>query len=111
MMALLTAISSCNGNSDKNTEYTDTIDSAAIAVNDSDSVLSLTGVAIDGAMNSIFIKSANGDTVDFEYPDLDPKMTDSWDEGDTVTVRYIKAKVTDAPDSVLQLINNSKGSK
>ncbi len=108
MMAMLSAVSCVNGNSDNNAATTDTIDSTAIAPNDSDSVISVTGTALDGAMNSIFIKAANGDTLNFAYPDLDESKRDSWVEGDTVTVRY--KKVANAPDSVLQLINNSSKS-
>ncbi len=108
-MAMLTAVSSCNGNSDKQTATTDTIDSTAITPNDSDSVISVTGIAIDGAMNSIFIKVASGDTLNFAYPDLDESKQATWVEGDTMTVRYLK--VTNGPDSVIQLINDSKSSK
>ena len=85
MMAMLSAVSCVNGNSDNNAATTDTIDSTAIAPNDSDSVISVTGTALDGAMNSIFIKAANGDTLNFAYPDLDESKRDSWVEGDTVT--------------------------
>lgn len=109
MMAMLSAVSCVNGNSDNNAATTDTIDSTAIAPNDSDSVISVTGIALDGAMNSIFIKTANGDTINFAYPDLDESKQDSWEVGDTMTVKYMKE--VNANDSVIQLINNSKSAK
>lgn len=110
IMAMLTAMPSC-GNADKGSgSTTDTIDSAAVAANDSDSTLSVTGIALDGAMNSVFIKSLqNGDSLSFEYPDLDRKLVDSWEIGDTVTVKYVKTTIGGEPaDSVLQLINDTK---
>lgn len=108
VMAMLTAMPSC-GNADKGSgSTTDTIDSAAVAANDS--TQSVTGVALDGAMNSVLIKSlANGDSLSFEYPDLDRKLVDSWEIGDTVTVKYVKTTIGgEQADSVLQLINNTK---
>ena len=66
-------------------------DSTVVSVSPEDSVddeQTSIGVAIDGAMNSITILDANGDTLNFSYPDLDPAKRVSWSIGDTVTIKY-----------------------
>ena len=63
----------------------------------------VTGVAVDGAMNSISLKVGE-DTVDFSYPDLESENRDTWDINDTVTVRYVE---TESGDSVTSVINKS----
>ena len=68
-----------------------------------DSVMQVTGVAIDGAMNSISLVVGE-DTVNFSYPDLDREHRASWDINDTVTVRYY---VTENGDSVTDVINEA----
>ena len=65
-----------------------------------DSVNLVTGVAIDGAMNSVFLKVGD-DTLQFSYPDLDSEHRDSWAINDTVTIRYC---VTESGDSVTDVI-------
>ena len=55
----------------------------------------------DGANNSISLL-VGGDTVSFEYPDLDRDHRDSWYINDTVTVRYY---VTHDGDSVTDVVN------
>ena len=60
----------------------------------------VTGIAVDGAMNSVFLKVGD-DTVVFSYPDIDSDRRASWDVGDTVTVRYY---VTENGDSVTDVI-------
>jgi hypothetical protein len=60
----------------------------------------VTGIAVDGAMNSIYLKVGD-DTVMFSYPDIDSEHRASWDVGDTVTVRYY---VTENGDSVTDVI-------
>lgn len=68
-----------------------------------DSAKVVTGVAIDGANNSISLLVGE-DTVSFEYPDLDRDHKDSWYINDTVTVRYY---VTQEGDSVTDVINET----
>lgn len=62
--------------------------------------VSYTGVVIDGAMNSIFIKTAAGDTLSFGYPNLNHEQIQSYMINDTVTV-HTRA------DTVISIINNS----
>lgn len=62
--------------------------------------VSYTGVVIDGAMNSIFIKAATGDTLSFGYPNLNHEKIQSYMINDTVTVN------TQA-DTVISIINDS----
>lgn len=59
------------------------------------------GVAFDGAMNSIFLRTAKGDTVSFGYPELEPAKRVSWMIGDTITIKYVR-KSADT-DSVIQM--------
>ena len=68
-----------------------------------DTVQQVTGVAIDGAMNSVTLV-VDQDTFDFSYPELDIEHRASWDINDTVTVRYY---VTENGDSVTDVINES----
>lgn len=72
------------------------IDSATIAQE-------VTGVAIDGAMNSVYLKVGD-DTIEFTYPDLDTDMRASWEIDDTLTVRYF---ATESGDSVTEVINHA----
>ena len=74
-------------------------DSAA----DADTTLLVTGVAVDGAMNSVYLKVGD-DTVEFSYPDLDSDHRASWEINDTLTVHYIK---TENGDSVTEVINHA----
>ena len=68
-----------------------------------DSAKVVTGVAIDGATNSISLLVGE-DTVIFEYTDLDTDHKDAWYINDTVTVRYY---VTQEGDSVTDVINET----
>ena len=63
----------------------------------------VTGVAIDGAMNSVYLKVGD-DTVEFSYPDLDSDHRASWEIDDTLTVHYY---VTENGDSVIEVINDT----
>lgn len=63
----------------------------------------VTGVAVDGAMNSVYLKIGD-DTVEFSYPDLDGDHRASWAINDTLTVRYYE---TADGDSVIDVINNT----
>ena len=66
-------------------------------------VQEVTGVAVDGAMNSVYLKIGE-DTVEFSYPDLEGDHRDSWSINDTLTVRYYET--TDG-DSVTEVINQT----
>ena len=68
-----------------------------------DTALEVTGVAIDGAMNSVYLKVGD-DTVEFSYPDLDSERRASWAINDTLTVRYY---VTEDGDIVTDVINET----
>ena len=59
------------------------------------------GVAFDGAMNSIFLRTAKGDTVSFGYAELEPSKRVSWMIGDTVKIKYTKTSANN--DSVIQM--------
>ena len=76
-------------------EQTDSIEQPAMQ--------EVTGVAVDGAMNSVYLKIGE-DTVEFSYPDLDGEHRDSWSINDTLTVRYYE---TADGDSVTEVINET----
>ena len=78
------------------------VDSDTVEVETNDPV-EVTGVAIDGAMNSVFLKVGD-DTIEFSYPDLDTEQRASWEINDTHTVRYY---ATENGDSVTQIINHA----
>jgi len=96
LLLALPLVSCVTGHSDDNDNQRDSvpieIDSATIEQQ-------VTGVAIDGAMNSIFVKVGD-DTLLFNYPDLDSDHRGAWAINDTVTVRYY---VTENGDSVTDL--------
>ena len=62
----------------------------------------VTGVAVDGAMNSVYLKVGD-DTLEFSYPDLMGENRDAWDINDSLTIKYVE---TQTGDSVVQVINN-----
>ena len=68
-----------------------------------DTALQVTGVAIDGAMNSVYLKVGE-DTIEFIYPDLESEHRASWEINDTLTVRYFQ---TESGDSVVDVINET----
>ena len=68
-----------------------------------DTLHEVTGVAIDGAMNSVYLKVGD-DTIEFNYPDLDSEFRASWSINDTLTVRYYE---TEDGDSVTEVINGA----
>ena len=93
-----TSCESCSGPQDGgNQTDSDTIAQPA------DSLHEVTGVAVDGAMNSIALQVGE-DTVFFSYPELDSEHRGSWEIGDTVTVRYAE---TQSGDSVTDVISSS----
>ena len=67
-------------------------------------VLTVTGVAVDGAMNSVYLKVGE-DTLDYSFPDLDSDKRASWDIDDTLTVKYVE---TEYGDSVVEIINENE---
>lgn len=69
------------GKSDTNAEQSDTI-----ATTDT---LEISGIAIDGAMNSVTIAASTGDTLSFSYPDLAPEKRYSWSTGDSITIKFV----------------------
>jgi hypothetical protein len=68
-----------------------------------DTLQEVTGVAIDGAMNSVYLKVGD-DTIEFNYPDLDSDHRAAWSINDTLTVRYYE---TADGDSVTEVINGT----
>ena len=68
-----------------------------------DTAIEVTGVAVDGAMNSVYLKVGD-DTVEFSYPDLDSEHRASWEINDTLTVHYFQ---TESGDSVTDIINHA----
>ena len=97
---MLAAISmmSCTGEVKQDVQPEEQIDSI-----EQPEVQEVTGVAVDGAMNSVYLKIGE-DTVEFSYPDLDGDHRDSWSINDTLTVRYYET--TDG-DSVTEVINKT----
>ncbi len=63
----------------------------------------VTGVAVGGAMNSVYLKVGD-DTLEFSYPDLSGNDRDAWDISDSLTVKYVE---TQNGDSVIKVINQS----
>ena len=101
-LAALFSISmfSCTGGQQENNPSdNDSIDTTVVVADTA--IHEVTGVAVDGANNSISLL-VGGDTVSFEYPDLDRDHRDSWYINDTVTVRYY---VTHDGDSVTDVVN------
>ena len=89
---------SCTGQADKETQpvqLADTVEQVEVQ--------EITGVAVDGAMNSVYLKVGD-DTIEFSYPDLEGENRASWAINDTLTVRYI---TTADGDSVIAVINDT----
>ena len=88
-LLMLAGFISCTGQGGKgeNGEAVQADTIAGLAGNDTLHIKAFTGIAVDGAMNSIMLV-ADGDTMSFSYPDLDRESIDSWEIGDTVTVQY-----------------------
>ena len=98
-MASCTGCGSHNGDGTDTVAQPDTVCRQAVVVDPAPEQQTTTGVAVDGAMNSIYIKVGD-DTVEYSYPDLEQAKRASWVIGDTVTVVY--AKTADG-DSVIEL--------
>ena len=93
------ALTSCIDSGQSNQDET-TVDTLEQSV---DSAIQVTGVAIDGAMNSVYLKVGD-DTIEFAYPDLEASHRDSWDINDTLTVEYYE---TVNGDSVTNIVNEN----
>ena len=93
------ALTSCIDSGQSNQDET-TVDTLEQSV---DSAIQVTGVAIDGAMNSVYLKVGD-DTIEFAYPDLEASHRDSWDINDTLTVEYYE---TMNGDSVTNIVNEN----
>ena len=68
-----------------------------------ENVITLTGVAVDGAHASIELEDENGGRHYFEYPDLDRDDFDPWQEGDTMVISYVHNDDPNVGDSVVSL--------
>ena len=58
------------------------------AKENADGVQTVQGVALGGAMNSIFVEDEQKESHDFAYPELNRDSIDAWEEGDIVKVTY-----------------------
>ena len=93
-------MTSCIGNDDK--QETEQAETDQVAEQEqAPEVQSVTGVAVDGAMNSVYLKVGN-DTLDYSFPDLESENRASWDINDTLTIKYVE---TEYGDSVIEVIN------
>ena len=108
VVALLLAVG-CSPEKAKNEQspevVADTTDTVAkmptdTVIKDQPEVLTAEGTAVGGAMNSIIIEDAGGETLDFEYPQLSRDSIDAWEEGNKMQIRYTK----DAAGNVVQSV-------
>ena len=90
---------SCTGENQQDSGQEEVVDTIQAV----DSAIEVTGVAVDGAMNSVYLKVGD-DTIEFSYPDLDSENRASWAINDTLTVRYYE---TEQGDSVTAIINET----
>lgn len=68
--------------------------------NNTEGVLTIQGVAVGGAMNSIFVEDEQKEPHDFAYPELNRDSIDAWEEGDIVKVTYTPGAEGDVVSSV-----------
>ncbi|MDY4075852.1 MAG: hypothetical protein SOY38_03925 [Sodaliphilus sp.] len=76
------------------------LDTDTTANGNADSMLSVQGVAVGGAMNSIFVEDDQKESHDFAYPELNRDSIDAWEEGDIVKVTYTPGAEGDVVSSV-----------
>ena len=100
---LALAMTSCVGDSQPQAESDS--QSSELLKQDQDSIKEVSGLAVDGAKNSVALLVGE-DTVIFDYPDLDVDHRQAWVIGDSVKVRYY---VTQDGDSITDVINESEG--
>jgi len=99
------ALTGCIGDGQNQGETSDNDSTAVETAEQADTALQqVTGVAVDGAMNSVILKVGD-DTMIFAYPELELAKRASWTIDDTVTVRYYETPSGD--DSVTQVILGS----
>lgn len=104
-MSALLAVSMMSCVSESQSEKETTEQPSELLEQEQDSIKEVTGVAVDGAKNSVALLVGE-DTVTFDYPDLDVDHRQIWVIGDSVTVRYY---VTESGDSITDVINESAG--
>ncbi|MDO4511267.1 MAG: hypothetical protein Q4B68_05555 [Bacteroidales bacterium] len=80
----------------------DSIVAQKVAEHASD-LLSINGVVVGGAMNSIMIEDCEGEAYDFSYPELSRDSIDAWEEGDLVKITYTHTKDGDVVVSVREI--------
>lgn len=93
-------MTSCAGHDEQQETKPDQIGTVDVQETAPD-VKTVTGVAVDGAMNSVYLKVGD-DTLDYSFPDLESENRASWDINDTLTIKYV---VTEYGDSVIEVIN------
>ncbi len=105
LLGIALAVVACHRASDDNagTVVVDTVTrvDTVFVIKQDLGVRTVTGVAIDGGMNSIDLLVGN-DTLSFEYPELATPV--KWIDGDTMTV-VLSLK----SDSVLNVIHGTSG--
>lgn len=108
IVALPAVAFSCGGGkADKGEQTTDSVtavvtpyDFKQAGVGEEQSVY---GVAIDRAMNSIMLLTIEGDTMSFEYPDVEENFKFvRCNIGDSVTVKYVRTEYQDSVTAVLR---------
>lgn len=83
----------------------DTIHSAPAVLSDSvpavqAEVLTVRGIALGGAMNSIIIEKEDGSSCEFEFSQVSRDSIDAWEEGSKVVVSYTREAGADVVQSV-----------
>lgn len=76
------------------------LDTDTTTKENTDGVLTIQGVAVGGAMNSIFVEDEQKEAHDFAYPELNRDSIDAWEEGDIVKVTYTPGAEGDVVSSV-----------
>ena len=101
-LSVISALSLCSCIGEGKIDSQDVVpEDSTLVDNDAQAQREVSGVAIDGAMNSVYLKVGD-DTIGFSYPNLDSDHRAAWDVGDSITVRYY---VTQDGDSVTDVIN------
>lgn len=96
------ALVSCGGNNGASKVSNESAAADTIVASADSTVV--TGIAVDGAMNSILLRTVEGDTLSFGYPELPTDKRYGWSIGDTVSVSYIKSS-----DGNIQVLSLEKG--
>ena len=100
------SIVACGGTksgSDKNTADSVRVVESRNDIKSAGEEHSVYGVAIDRAMNSIVLLTIEGDTMSFEYPDVEENYNlVRCNIGDSVTVKFIRTDYQDSVTAVLR---------